>query len=146
MNMREIEFSIPDLLQVLLFPVIVDYISKVSEKINDITVTAAVKNIPYKDEIASTFRDYKKKLRNDIYSALISKKVIRKYPQISQVIKLKYPNYQKCIIILSGLDIKIDEICDVLQAAEDSISSQRSKRKNDIERIFGRKPWMKGDL
>lgn len=30
--MREIEFSIPDILQVLLFPVIVDYISKVSEK------------------------------------------------------------------------------------------------------------------
>ena len=58
--------------------------------------------------------------------------MIRKYPQISQVIKLKYPNYQKCIIILSGLDIKIDEICDVLQAAEDSISSQRSKMKNDI--------------
>ena len=43
MNKREIEFSIPDILQILLFPVIVDYISRVSEK----TASNAIKPLTY---------------------------------------------------------------------------------------------------
>lgn len=133
----------PDMLQVLLFPVIIDYMSRVTEEISEITLTVTVRNSSYKDEAATIFRNYRKELRLNIYNVLTSKKVLRKYPQIGLAMKLKYPVYQKCIIIMAGIDIEVNEICNVLQAGEDSISSQRSKRRKDIEQIFGRKPWMK---
>lgn len=56
---------------------------------------------------------------------------------------LKVTSLQKCIIMMSGIDIEIDDICDFLRASKESVRSQRSKMSEDIERIFGRKPWMK---
>lgn len=34
---------------------------------------------------------------------------------------------------MAGIDIEVNEICNVLQAGEDSISSQRSKRRKAVE-------------
>lgn len=131
------------MLQAMLFPVIIDYMSKVTENISDITISANVKNSSYRTDVAKILRNSKKELREDIYKVFLSKKVIRKYPLMRHVKSLEGSCFQKCIIIMAGLDIEVNEICNILQADEDSITSQRSKRRKDIERIFGRKPWMK---
>ncbi|MBR5013303.1 MAG: hypothetical protein IKY16_07770 [Bacteroidales bacterium] len=142
MNVKEIKSSVPEFLQVLLFPVSIDYMSKVTQEVSDVTSGPSVKNV-YKAEVAKMIRNAKKKLRENIYDVFMSKKVIRKYPLMKKVAPLDGSEFQKCIIIMAGIDIEVEEISNILQAGEDSILTQRSKRREDIERIFGKKPWMK---
>ncbi|MBQ6879842.1 MAG: hypothetical protein IJN52_06520 [Bacteroidales bacterium] len=143
MSTSETKTSMPEVLQALLFPVIIDYMSEVTDEISNIAAKATVKNIPYKSEVNAALRSHRKVLRDKIYDVFLSRKVLNKYPLMRHVKSLEGSCFQKCIIIMAGLDIEVSEMCDILQADEDSITSQRSKRRKDIERIFGRKPWMK---
>ena len=133
---------LPDL-RAMLCPVMIAYISSITEAIPDFTRTTSLNHNTFRLETDRVVRSLKKNLRDDIYDVFISSQFLRKFPKMKLVKNLKVTSLQKCIIMMSGIDIEIDDICDFLQASRESILSQRSKVSEDIERIFGRKPWMK---
>ena len=127
----------------MLCPVMIAYISSITGAIPDFTRTTSLNHNTFRLETDRVVRSLKKNLRDDIYDVFISSQFLRKFPKMKLVKNLKVTSLQKCIIMMSGIDIEIDDICDFLQASRESILSQRSKVSEDIERIFGRKPWMK---
>ena len=133
---------LPDL-RAMLCPVMIAYISSITEAIPDFTRTTSLNHNTFRLETDRVVRSLKKNLRDDIYDVFISSQFLRKFPKMKLVKNLKVTSLQKCIIMMSGIDIEIDDICDFLQASRESILSQRSKVSEDIERICGRKPWMK---
>ena len=130
---------LPDL-RAMLCPVMIAYISSITEAIPDFTRTTSLNHNTFRLETDRVVRSLKKNLRDDIYDVFISSQFLRKFPKMKLVKNLKVTSLQKCIIMMSGIDIEIDDICDFLQASRESILSQRSKVSEDIERIFGRKP------
>ena len=127
----------------MLCPVMIDHISDITGEIPNFTRTTSLNPNTFRLETDKVIRSLNKKLRDDIYDVFISSQFLRKFPKMKLVKNLKVTSLQKCIIMMSGIDIEIDDICDFLRASKESVRSQRSKMSEDIERIFGRKPWMK---
>ena len=127
----------------MLCPVMIDHISDITGEIPNFTRTTSLNPNTFRLETDKVIRSLNKKLRDDIYDVFISDQFLRKFPKMKLVKNLKVTSLQKCIIMMSGIDIEIDDICDFLRASKESVRSQRSKMSKDIERIFGRKPWMK---
>ena len=127
----------------MLCPVIIDYASTITGKISNSTITTNLTSASLKSETDRIIRSQKKALRENIYKLFTSDKFLRRFPKMRQVMQLDGPDYQKCVIMMAGIDIELEEIAKLLLANEDSISSLRSKRSEDIIRIFGIKPWMK---
>lgn len=85
--------------------------------------------VSYSDK---TIKNLKSKLREDIFTILSSSKSIRKFPKMKQVIKLEGSNFEKEVIFLISLGIDPDDVASILQTNRSSITSIRSKRKEDI--------------
>ena len=134
---------LPDIIMAMLFPVMADYASKITALTYSLPQSNKVTEKSYKSISDKAVRSHKNHLREGVYEIFKSKRFIRKFPQMKEVEELDYPPYQKCIIMLAGLDIEPVGIGDILQTSIDSILSLRSKRSEEIERIFGRKSWMK---
>ena len=117
---------LPDL-RAMLCPVMIAYISSITEAIPDFTRTTSLNHNTFRLETDRVVRSLKKNLRDDIYDVFISSQFLRKFPKMKLVKNLKVTSLQKCIIMMSGIDIEIDDICDFLQASRESV----------------RKPWMK---
>lgn len=82
-------------------------------------------------------RQLKTRLREDIFTILSSAKFVRRFPKMKQIIKIEGSAFEKEVILLTGLGIDPDDVASLLQTNRSSITSIRSKRKEDIDMIFG---------